>query len=123
MRYLMAMMLLLCVLALPVNAGDYVLHIFGNANLDGNIDEQDLVYLQGIIEGKELKTNLSDADSNGVVDQSDIAQVERIINGTQTEITIVDSDNKTVTVKGSTGDNLHNFKRQCLELACARWRF
>ena len=115
MRYLMAMMLLLCGLAIPANAGDYVLHIFGNANLDGNIDEQDLEYLQGIIDGKELKTNLSDADNNGVVDQSDIAQVERIIKDTQTEITIVDSDNKTVTVKQPL-QRIVIYTHQCAEI-------
>ncbi len=115
MRYLMAMMLLLCGLAIPAHAGDYVLHIFGNANLDSNIDEQDLEYLQGIIEGKELKTNLSDADNNGVIDQSDIAQVERIIKGTQTEITIVDSDNKTVTVKQPL-QRIVIYTHQCAEI-------
>jgi len=115
MRYVMAIMLLLCGLALSANAGGYVLHVFGNANLDSDIDERDLAYLQEIIDGKESKTNLSDADNNGVIDQSDIAQVERIINGTQTEITIIDSDNKTVTVKQPL-ERLVIYTHQCAEI-------
>ena len=85
MRYLMAITLVLCCLILQASAGDYVLQIFGNANLDENIDDQDLAYLQGTIDGKEKATKLSDADNNGRIDESDIAQAERIINGTQTE--------------------------------------
>ena len=42
MRYLMAIMLALCCLMLQASAGDYVLHIFGNANMDGTIDEKDI---------------------------------------------------------------------------------
>jgi iron complex transport system substrate-binding protein len=115
MRHLIAIMLAICCLMLSASAGDYVLHIFGNANLDDNIDEQDLAYLQGIIDGKEKQTELADADNNGKIDKSDISQVERIINGTQTEITLIDSDNKTVTVKQPL-ERLVIYTHQCAEI-------
>ena len=108
---LMAVMLLL----LPASGNGYTLHVIGNANLDDDIDELDLAYLQGIIKGDEERTWLSDADNNGVIDQSDIAQIERIINGTQSEITIIDSDNKTVTVKQPL-ERLVIYTHQCAEI-------
>jgi iron complex transport system substrate-binding protein len=88
MRYKIAILLVLFSLMISASAGDYVLRIFGNANLDSDIDEQDLAYLQGIIDGKKKPTDLADADYNGKIDKSDIYPVEQIINGTQTEITI-----------------------------------
>ncbi|MGB4087577.1 ABC transporter substrate-binding protein [Methanothrix sp.] len=115
MRYQIAIMLALCSLVVLASAGDYVLHIFGNANLDDDIDEQDLAYLQGIIDGKKRQNWLSDADNSGKIDGSDITQVERIINGTQTEITIIDSDNKTVTVKQPL-ERLVIYTHQCAEI-------
>lgn len=108
--------LVLCALALPIASGSaYVLHIFGNANLDDNIDEQDLAYLQGLIDGKEKQTELADADNNEKIDKSDIDRVERIINGTQTKITLIDSDNKTVTVKQPL-ERLVIYTHQCAEI-------
>ncbi|MCK9439892.1 MAG: ABC transporter substrate-binding protein [Methanothrix sp.] len=115
MRNSIAIMLAICCLMLSASAGDYILHIFGNANLDDNIDEQDLTDLQNIIDGKDKQTELADADHNGKIDQLDIAQVERIINGTQTEITIIDSDNKTVTVKQPL-ERLVIYTHQCAEI-------
>lgn len=47
MKCSMAIALALCCLMLQASAGDYVLHIFGNANMDENIDNQDITYLQG----------------------------------------------------------------------------
>ncbi len=115
MRYSMAIMLAICCLMLSASADEYILHIFGNANLDDNIDEQDLTYLRGIIDGKETNTELADADHNGKIDQLDIALVEKIINGTQTEITIIDSDNRTVTVKQPL-ERLASYTHQCAEI-------
>ncbi len=115
MKCSMAIALALCCLMLQASAGDYVLHIFGNANMDENIDNQDITYLQGIIDGKLTATELSDADDNGRIDESDIARVERIINGTQTEITLIDSDNKTVTIKQPL-ERLVIYTHQCAEI-------
>lgn len=96
-------------------SGAYVLKIFGNANLDKDIDEEDLVYLQEIIDGKRTATELSDADNNGRVDQADIALVRQIINGTQTEITVIDSDDKVVTVRQPL-KRLVVYTHQCAEI-------
>lgn len=108
------MLVLSCGMA-QASAGDYILHIFGNANLDENIDDEDLAYLQRIIEGKEKETGLADANNDGKIDASDIVQVEKIINGTQTEITIVDSDNKTVTIKQPL-ERIVIYTHQCAEI-------
>ncbi|OPY49855.1 MAG: corrinoid ABC transporter substrate-binding protein [Methanosaeta sp. PtaU1.Bin112] len=115
MRYKIAILLALFSLMISASAGDYILRIFGNANLDSDIDEQDLAYLQGIIDGKEKQTDLADADNNGRIDKSDVDQVERLINGAQTEITIIDSDNKTVTVKQPL-ERLVIYTHQCAEI-------
>lgn len=107
---------MLVALALPSAFGSgYVLHVFGNANMDDDINEQDIAYLQGIMAGSEGETALSDADNNGEIDSSDIAQVQRIMNGTQTEITIIDSDNKSVTVRQPL-ERLVIYTHQCAEI-------
>ena len=97
------------------SSAGYILHIFGNANMDENIDEQDLACIQGIIDGKEKATELADADLNGKIDQSDIDQVKSIINGTEKEITIIDSGNRTVTVKQPL-ERLVIYTHQCAEI-------
>ncbi|MDY0412085.1 MAG: ABC transporter substrate-binding protein, partial [Methanothrix soehngenii] len=48
---LKALMLAFALLMLSASGNGYVLHIFGNANLDDDINDQDLAYLERIIEG------------------------------------------------------------------------
>ncbi|MCK9566926.1 MAG: ABC transporter substrate-binding protein, partial [Methanothrix sp.] len=61
--------LVLCAIALPIASGSaYVLHIFGNANMDGIVDQSDIVFLKAIVEGKEKSTELADANFDGKVD-------------------------------------------------------
>lgn len=98
MRYLFAM-LALCALALPTFAGNYVLHIFGNANMDGTIDESDVDQLKEILEGTANSTMLADANYDGNVDEEDIAQVQKIINDSEETLTILDGNSKPVTVR------------------------
>ena len=74
------------------------LTVYGNANLDDVIDENDIEYVRGIIDGTEDKTQFSDADYDGQIDEDDIAQIELIIAGEEKELTILDMDNRTVTV-------------------------
>ena len=109
------MLLALCCLILPVGAGDYILHVFGNANMDDDVNDLDLKYLQEIIEGKAQATALSDADNSSKIDEADLRQVEKIINGTQSEITIIDSDDRTVTVKQPL-ERLVIYTHQCAEI-------
>lgn len=99
MRYSMAFMLGLCCLMLQASAGDYILHIFGNANMDGTIDEMDLDYLKEIIKGTTNITMLSDANFDGKIDEEDIGQVERIIDDSQENLTILDGNGKPVTIR------------------------
>ena len=80
-------------------ASDYTLDIFGNANMDDTIDEEDIAYVEGIIKGENAATNLSDANYDGEVDEKDIAQIEEIIKGEEKNLTLIDSADKIVTVK------------------------
>lgn len=78
---------------------DFVLEIYGNANMDDTIDEKDVAYVEGVIKGTNAATNLSDANYDGKIDQSDIAQIEMIIMGTEGNLTIKDSKGDIVTIK------------------------
>ena len=82
----------------PAIASDYSLGIFGNANMDDTIDESDVEHVQGIIEGTNEATKLSDANYDGEINEDDITQIELIIRGEETELTLIDSANRTVTV-------------------------
>ncbi|OPY54591.1 MAG: corrinoid ABC transporter substrate-binding protein [Methanosaeta sp. PtaU1.Bin112] len=74
------------------------LKVFGNANMDDAIDEEDIEYVRGIIEGTNAVTELADANYNGKIDEEDIAQIELIISGDETELTLIDMANRTVTI-------------------------
>ena len=98
MRHIIAM-LVLCGLVLPASSGGFVLHIFGNANMDGTIDESDIDQIKRIINGTIDSTMLADANYDGKVDEEDIAQVEKIINDSEESLTILDGNAKPVTVR------------------------
>lgn len=83
---------------MPAIAADYTLGIFGNANMDDAIDEDDLEYVEGIIDGMNEETELADANYDGEIDEDDIAQIELIIAGEEEELTIIDSSGRTITV-------------------------
>jgi iron complex transport system substrate-binding protein len=83
---------------MPVVADDYTLDIFGNANLDDTIDEDDIEYVAGIIKGTNEATELADANYDGLIDEDDIAQIEQIILGEEKELTIRDSVGRIITV-------------------------
>jgi len=91
----------LCVLLaiMPAVASDFTLQIFGNANMDDTIDELDIEYVQGILDGSNEETELADANYDGEVDDEDIEQIEQILNGDNKELTLTDSANRTVTLK------------------------
>lgn len=78
---------------------DFTLFIFGNANGDMNIDQQDIDLIEQIAAGKTATTALADANQDGKVDSKDVDQVKAIIAGTATEMTVQDSFGKPVTVK------------------------
>jgi len=85
---------------MPSMAGDYTLQIFGNANMDDVIDEQDLDAVEAMIGGTEAaQTELSDADHDGDLDEDDLDLIGRIIRGDPANVTLIDSVGRVVTVK------------------------
>ena len=80
-------------------AVDDTLDIFGNANMDGIIDEMDIAYVDGIIKGINESTKLADANYDGKVDADDITQIKQIMSGNEKELTIIDTSDRIVTVK------------------------
>ena len=96
-------LLLIIFFALPYasaseNVGSYTLNIYGNANMDENIDDADISYVQDIISGNSKSTELADANHDGKVDASDIDQIEKIIKGDAENLTIIDAQNRSVTL-------------------------
>ncbi len=77
---------------------DYLI-IYGNANLDETIDEDDVAYVNSIINGSNNSTKLSDANFDGKIDAQDIDQIDKIIRGEAKELTIIDSQNRISTIK------------------------
>jgi iron complex transport system substrate-binding protein len=86
------------ILAIGFASGSDILHVYGNANLDNTIDQKDIDYLKGVIEGTNKATNLTDANYDGKIDEKDISQIESIIKGEDTNITVIDMANRTVKV-------------------------
>ena len=101
MKATLAFIFLACMLSsfMSVMASDYTLDIFGNSNMDDAVDEKDIDYLKGIIEGKNQPTELADANYNGKIDEDDIHQIEQIIAKEEKELTLKDSVERIVTVK------------------------
>lgn len=81
------------------NEFGFILHIFGNANLDDRIDERDIDYVKEVISGGKSATNLTDANNDSKIDELDIEQIEAIVRGDENNITFIDSHNKTVSLK------------------------
>jgi len=83
---------------MPANALDFTLQIFGNANMDDTIDDQDIEYVQEIIDGSKDKTELADANYDGTIDEKDIAQIELIVGGKERNLTFIDLYGEAVTI-------------------------
>ncbi len=81
------------------NYESFSLSIFGNANMDYTIDEQDVNYLEEVIGKTKAATNLSDANLDGSIDDKDVELVNEIIRGDEKEISVIDESGKTVTIK------------------------
>jgi len=79
-------------------AYENTLTVYGNANLDNVIDENDVEYVRGIIDGTGDETQFADANYDGQIDEDDIAQIEAIITGNETELTLLDMAGRAVTV-------------------------
>lgn len=104
LRIVAVTMGILSLAALQAAGNDgYILNIYGNANLDGAIDEKDIEFLQNVIDGNIKATYLSDANVDGAIDRNDIERIIEIINGTEPEITVIDGVNVSVTIKKPVG--------------------
>ena len=95
---LLALISFVSLASVTAGASDITPKIFGDANMDGGIDDLDIEYVQGIIEGTNEATLLSDANQDGLIDEGDIAQIELIISGGESEITLIDMADRVVTV-------------------------
>jgi len=92
-------MILMAALVMAGGGSGYVLHVFGNANMDGTIDEMDLEYVREIIAGEVEDTALADANFDGQVNEDDLIQIQNIIDGQENQITIIDGNNLPITVQ------------------------
>jgi len=95
-------LLLLILLAFSLALGSgapYTLKVFGNANMDENLDDDDLSYVQKIIAGSEPSTMLADANHDGRVDALDVGQIRSILKGEEKNVTIIDAQNRSVTLE------------------------
>lgn len=81
------------------NNESFSLNIFGNANMDNTINEQDVNYLDAVIGGTKAATNLSDANCDGSIDDKDVELVKEIIKGDEKKISVIDESGKKVTIK------------------------
>jgi len=71
---------------MSASAQDFTLDIFGNANMDELIDDQDLSYVEGILNNANEKTDLADANQDGNIDKADLDRIRQIIDGTESEL-------------------------------------
>ncbi len=78
---------------------DLTLNIFGNANMDGRIDQADVDLIKEIIAGSIEATMLADANLDGIVDPSDIKQVEDIMGGSAESISLIDGNQQNLTLE------------------------
>jgi len=85
-------MMVFCVSLGSISAGasDFTLEIFGNANMDDTIDELDIEYVQGIIDGTNDDTEFADANYDGQIDEVDLEQIQAILDGRETKLTYID---------------------------------
>ena len=55
------------------------LWVYGNANEDDKINEDDITYLKAVVAGTKKATVLSDANADGKVDQQDVDRVTELV--------------------------------------------
>lgn len=96
---ILALLALLAACASAAENSTDLLNIFGNADMNDRIDNADVSYVQGIVEGKNEATKLSDANFDGKIDSYDVDCINEIIKGEEKELTVCDSINRNVTIK------------------------
>jgi len=96
-------------------ASAYTLGVFGNANEDGTIDQNDVKYTTSVVLGLDNQTRLADAKYNGEINVLDVTQTELIILGMEKKLTLVDADDRVVTVNKPV-DRIIIYHHQCGEM-------
>ena len=71
---------------------DESLQVFGNANGDWKVNEDDISYLDDIIKGDKVETKYADANQDGKIDEKDKEQVQALIDNTAKNVWLVDGD-------------------------------
>lgn len=82
----------------PVHAVDFVLEIYGNANMDEYLNEEDIQYIEEIVAGSKDGTLLADANFDGKIDSADVEQVQAILEEKENDLTFIDLLGENVTV-------------------------
>ncbi len=101
---LAAVLVIASAVVLVINAeedwpGHDGLEIYGNANGDWSIDEDDIAHIQAIIDGEEEPNKFADANRDGKIDEKDIEHVQALIDGEAEFIWILDGNGDPVKVK------------------------
>lgn len=74
------------------------LWVYGNANEDDRINDDDIAYLEDIVEGKKGATRLADANCDGEIDRNDVAYLKKIINGDDMKVYYINNYNNVAMV-------------------------
>ena len=73
---------------------DSRLWVYGNANEDDKIDDNDVTALEKMVSGSLAKTQLADANADGKIDNNDVDYLKKIINAkssTQMDVYYIDN--------------------------------
>jgi len=104
----------LCIIlsSMVASAADFTLGIYGNANMDDTIDDQDIAFVKDVLSGAKSATNLTDANYDGKIDEKDIDQINQIIDGTEKKLVVQDDAGDAVAIdmpvaSAITGDRSH----------------
>ncbi|HOT06329.1 MAG TPA: ABC transporter substrate-binding protein [Methanotrichaceae archaeon] len=89
---------LLALLAPAVASSEPVLMVFGNANMDKTLDQEDVNALREMLAGAAPPTQLADANADGKIDLADLARTEEILAGAESELVVIDAANRTVRI-------------------------
>ena len=70
--------------------GNTPLEVFGNADGDYDIDEDDVKFIERIIAGEEEESEFADANHDGKIDQADVVQTRKLANNTAEYVCLID---------------------------------
>lgn len=98
--------------SMVASAADFTLGIYGNANMDDAVDDQDIAFVKDVLSGAKSATNLTDANYDGKIDEKDIDQINQIIDGTEKKLVVQDDAGDAVAIdmpvaSAITGDRSH----------------